>query len=134
MKEILRKRAASSAVAIVLSVALLTTTLLLGGCARPSEQDQEQLALLERQFGDRYSFKFEDEFYVHAISKAVNEPSDGEAEEIYKLFAFSDFERKVRRESGYIYFNFFTADGRFLYQLTYDPETGKIEHGSTPHH
>jgi hypothetical protein len=134
MKEIIRSGAASSAVARVLSVSVLTAALFIGGCAKPSEQDQQYLALLEKRFGDHYSFKFEDEFYVHAVSKGGHEISGGEAEEIYKLFAFSDFERKVRRESSHIYFNFFASDGRFLYQLAYDPGSGKIERSNTPHH
>jgi len=136
MKDLHQRRAASSAVAKFLNSAILMGALLfvLLGCAKPSEQDRQQLTLLEQRFGDRYSFKFEDEFYVHAISKAGHGPSDQEAEEIYKLFAFVDFEKKARRETSYIYFNFFAADGRFLYQLAYDPGTGKIERGSTPHY
>lgn len=129
-----QKHVASGVAANFLSSLILVMALLLPGCARPSDQDQQQLSQLERRFGDRYTFKLEGEAYVHVVSKTGHQPLDEEAEEIYRRFAFTDFDKRVRRETGYVYFNFFAADGRFLYQLAYDPGTDKIERNSTPHY
>lgn len=137
MMNLLQKHAASSVVAkLVSSTALVAAALLLilSGCAKPSEQDKQQMALLEQRFGDRYVFKFEGEFYVAALLKTGHDHSDHEAQEIVKTFEFVDFERKVRRDTTYIYFNFHDADGRFLYQLFHDPQKDRFEQSSTPHY
>lgn len=136
MKDRLQKCAASNVVAKVVSSAIFLTALFLSlsGCARPSEQDRQQLTSLEQRFGDRYVFKLENDFYVAAVLNKGHEHSDQDAQEIVKTFEFVDFEKRVRRDTTYVYFNFHDADGRFLYQLFYNHSKDRFERSNTPHY
>jgi hypothetical protein len=48
---------------------VLFISLSFAGCAHPSDEDKRKIRELESLYGDRYTFRFEDEFYIHAILK-----------------------------------------------------------------
>ncbi len=113
---------------------LLAVVFLFWGCANPSGEDKERVRELQRLFGDRYTFKFEDEFYLHAQLKKGAVSSEQDAEEIYKVFKFTDFKKRLERHTSYIYLNMFDPKGVFLFQLHYDTRASIFVRGKTPHY
>jgi len=113
---------------------VLAALLLVWGCTGPSSEDREKLRELERRFGDRYTFKFETEFNLGAQLKKGAASSERDAEKIYKIFIFRDFEKGERRKTSYVYLNVYDENGAFLYQFFYDPQSKTFEKGKVPYY
>jgi len=83
---------------------VLFISLSFAGCAHPSDEDKRKIRELESLYGDRYTFRFEDEFYIHAILKKGAVALDQDCEEMYILFRFSDYsKRAVTKNKLYLY-------------------------------
>lgn len=114
-------------------LALLAALLLVWGCTKPPSEDKERLREVEKRFGDRYTLKLEGEFNLNARLKKGAIALGTDAQEIYKIFRFKDFAKREERDSSYVYLNMYDAQGKFLYQFFYDPQTKTFQKGNAPY-
>jgi len=111
--------------AICLGVLLL---FVVEGCTHPSSEDNLQLSTLKAQFGGRYEFSLQAEFYLRVRMKPGIAGSESEAQEIYRAFFMKKGQGILeRRRTSYVYLNVYDSEGEFLWQLFYNPSSGKIE-------
>lgn len=113
---------------------LLLALFSLGGCANPSVEDMEKMRSVEQRFGDRYTFAFKDYSYIHAVLKPGAVFGEQDADDIYMLFRFVDFEKRLARKTAYVNLNMYDSKGNFLFQLGYDAQSNKLTRGTTEHY
>ena len=102
-------------------LALLAIACGLGG---PTERDRQRLAELERLFGDRCVFAFDNSIYLKA--RATREPplTEEDAHGILRTFWLDGDSR--RSDTRYVYLNVYELDGRFAFQLYWDSQREAI--------
>jgi hypothetical protein len=92
------------------------------------------LKKVEKQYSHLYTFELRREFYLEASAKKDTYINFEELQEIYKLFGFKDGEGYTRRNTSYVYLNVYAYNGKFMYQIYYDPIKNKFIKGNTPHY
>ncbi len=96
------------------------------GCFRPpSETDNKRLNLLKNKYGDIFQFKLVDDLYLQVSLKKERERNENDLIEVYKLFFFESDENNRRRDTNFVYLNYYDFKGKFQYQLSYDMQTKK---------
>jgi len=94
--------------------------------------DMERLKALNEIYGEKYSFKLSGDFYLEVTSKGDVQVTEEELIGIYKLFFF-DSSKTKKRDTAFIYLNWYKRRGRFQYQIFYDPRTGQFKKSHASH-
>ncbi len=112
-------------------ICFLILSLYTGCFPPPSETDIEKLNLLENKYGDNFRFKLIDEAYLKVELKKDILVSENDVIEIYKLFFFESKEDTKRRNTPYVYLNFYDSKGDFQYQIFYEKWSNKFVKSKT---
>lgn len=99
----------------------------------PSAADRERLTALERQYGQKFDFELEGEFYLRAVSRDTALPPQVEMENIYRTFMFEESGTR-RRTTSFVYLNVYDARGDFRYQVAFDPKANEFVVNRTEHY
>jgi hypothetical protein len=113
-----------------LAVVVFTACFLIGCGSKATREDLDHLEILALEFGERYRFELESEIYVKAYAQTDVLPSREEAEQIYRRFFMADEGRK-RSNSAFTYLNVYDRSSEFLFQVSWDPHTKRIERSNT---
>jgi hypothetical protein len=104
------------------------------GCAHPTDADKNIVIDLEKIYKGRYSFDFEDEFYLRVQVNKGSNTLNQDALDIYKKFNFIDFDKNIVRPTNYLYLNLYDHHGYFFYQLCYDFQKKEFTRGRTEYY
>ncbi|GAB6037703.1 hypothetical protein JCM15519_22620 [Fundidesulfovibrio butyratiphilus] len=100
-------------------------------CPTPQPEDVEHMRMLKEKFPE-YDFSFDCE-YVRTRAKTVEaQGNENKLQEMYLLF-FID-KSGVRRNSDFVYLNYYGTDGEFKYQVYYNVKTKSFSKGLREHH
>lgn len=124
------KRAGAGLFALALVAASFVLFCL--ACSKPSEMDLERLKMVDETYGQKYSFKLSGEFYLEVKSRRDVQVDEEELIEIYKLFFF-DSSKTRKRQTTFIYLNWYNHRGRFQYQIFYDPRKNEFKKSLQSH-
>ncbi|OGL47352.1 MAG: hypothetical protein A2W05_00975 [Candidatus Schekmanbacteria bacterium RBG_16_38_10] len=97
----------------------------------PSETDIAKLNLLKNKYGDNFRFKLIDETYLKVELKKDIPVNENDLKEIYKLFFFESKEDTKRRNTSFVYLNFYDSRGNFQYQIVYEKWSNKFVKSKT---
>ncbi len=75
----------------------------------------------EKRFGQRYEFAFQYEAYVRAQSRVADVPRREEGTEIFKVLRFGN-DGRPRANSRITYLNLYDREGKFRFQVYWDPQ------------
>ena len=114
--------------------AVVGLCLLVTACTAPTPEDTERLRLVKERYGAKFTFWLEGEAYLSAKAKTDQTFSEADIEDIYRLFHSTGVGSDTMRTTAYVYLNVYGPDGSFLFQLYWDPISGRFDRGSTPHH
>jgi hypothetical protein len=95
-------------------------------------EDEVRAARLQNQFGSRYEFRGEMNLYLRAEHRTLDDPTPEEGQQIFQTFWFKD--GAPRTDTPYVYLNVYGRDGKFDFQLHWNPEIGKIDLSRTEHY
>ena len=99
---------------------------LYAGCFPSSETDIAKLNLLKNKYGDNFRFKLIDGAYLKVELKKEILISENDLIEIYKSFFFESKEDTKRRNTSFVYLNFYDSRGNFQYQIVYEQWSNKF--------
>ena len=114
---------------IMLSVLIVTM-----GCEPSySKEDSEKLNAIKAKYGNTFDFELEEEFYLKVALKKNEEITQDRLIEIYKMFSFNNNTGK-RRNTKFVYLNYYDSQGKFQYQISYNPQTDSYNRDTTEHY
>jgi len=111
---------------VVLNSCLVMLLMVICSCNDINHDDKMLLDELVNKFKDKYELGLEEDLYIILKELPGEKMSEEDAFFIYKRFYFEDFESRIYRNTTYVYLNTYTAEGRFLYQIHYDPKKNKF--------
>lgn len=88
--------------------------------------------MLKRDFGSRYSFALDADLYVRVVARDTVTASPSEVEKIYH--AFMSDSNGGRRNTTYVYVNVYDPTEKFIYQLAFDPLSGRFVTSHSEHY
>jgi hypothetical protein len=95
-------------------------------------EDLERLERIKGRYGDEYDISLRQSTYVEAEYKDRGCPEREEARAIHRAFWMSG--DRSRGNSNYIYLNLFDRNGKFCYQLYWNPDSQGIDESSQPYY
>ena len=112
---------------------ILTLCCLLPACRSPSDDDIRRLNDLRNMVPRKFEFDLQGEYYLSVRSSAKEDAMENEIIDIYKRFFF---ERNTdnRRNTRFVYLNYYGHDGKFRYQVAYDPKKRDFVRSKTEHY
>jgi hypothetical protein len=131
--EILKIIVSNSAKAIKYILVIVFLCSVIIGCANPTCSDKQALQKLTNNFGDKYTFKLDGEFWLVARAKKGVVIHRGDDEEMFKEFFFERKEEMKERDTSYIYLDWYDADGNFVCQLFFDREKNAFKREKQPY-
>ena len=100
-------------------------------CEAPSTADKARLKVLESSYGDQFKFAIEENLYLRVTQRTPPPVPEEQLRAIYERFVFDG---AARRTTPIVYLNYYDANGRFQYQLFYDPKTQQIQRDDHSEH
>ena len=87
--------------------------------------DVRHLEELKSAYDEHYEFSLKWEEYLVVRARPNHNPKDQEVNEIYRRF-YTDANGKYFRQTNLIFLNLYDSDGRFLYKLYFDENSGNL--------
>jgi hypothetical protein len=103
---------------------VLVLSIVCGACTVPTE-DSRRLQALRSQYGNVYTFQFEDPLYLRVTSDKAGRPDLEELKRVFEMFWLDDSGRP-RNDSNFVYLNAYDRNATWQVQLCWDPASGRI--------